>query len=60
MHNRTEDFLSESQRQFLRIINYPMPIAPPVREGLDNPLWDELRRLVFPLMSNEHRKQFKG
>ena len=48
MHNRPNDFLTTSQREFLRAINYPMPITPPVRKDLDNTFFDQMRKLIFP------------
>ncbi len=60
MHNQPNDFLTEDQRQFLKLINFvppPVKITPPQS---DTSLFDELANLLAPLRNNDHRRHFKG
>lgn len=60
MDSRPTDYLTESQRDFLRAIDFippPVKITPP--SNIDS-LFDELEELLQPIRGDQYRRTFQG
>ncbi len=59
MHNRPANFPSESNRHFLRAINYPLPVAPSPDPPPLVDKYDELVDLLFYHSSDQTNTRIK-